>query len=307
MESANVPRGEAVFLDHLAHWVPDIRAAAAVLDRLGFVATPYAEHAHRRTPGEPPEPAGTGNHCVMLDEGYLEILSPTVDTPVAREVRQGLARHTGLHLTAFVVADAEAHRERLVAQGFPQRPCVHLEREIATESGEMARLRFSVVRPEPGCLAEGRVQFLSHHTPELLWQSRWLEHPNTARGLTDMLFCVSDPEEARQRYERYLGRPAEVIAGGCLFRLERGRLALLGVEAVRVALPESPVHRVPYMAAYGVACDELNKTRAVLKASGIDYRSRGTSQVCVSAPPALGGVVVFGEIGDLPPWLDLIG
>lgn len=53
--------------------------------------------------------------------------------------------------------------------------------------GESCTLRFTVARPEVGCLPEGRVQFLAHHTPDALWQHRWLEHPNTARALTGVL------------------------------------------------------------------------------------------------------------------------
>ena len=191
-----LPQEEAVFLDHLAHWVPDIRAASSLLERLGFVVTPYAEHSHAPSADDDPVPAGSANQCVMLEAGYLEVLTPIGDTPISREVRAALSRYTGLHLAAFCAADAAAHGERLITAGFPQRPSVNLARESTNAEGEPCTLRFTVVRPEVGALAEGRVQFLTHHTPDDLWQARWLDHPNTARALTDMLFCVEDPEEA---------------------------------------------------------------------------------------------------------------
>ena len=225
--SIDLPVGEAIFLDHLAHWVPDIHACAALLDRLGFLVTPYAEHVHATREGGPAVPAGSANHCVMLECGYLEVLTPVGDTPIAREVRAALARYTGVHLTAFCVEDAARHRERLVAQGFPQRPCVSLTRETTTADGGTTTLRFTVARPQPNCLPEGRVQFLTHHTGEALWQPRWLAHPNGARALTDVLFCVRDPNEASARYERYLGRRAQEVDGGGVLQLDRGRLALL--------------------------------------------------------------------------------
>ena len=119
-----LPRGEAVFLDHLAHWVPDMRAAASLLERLGFVVTPYAEHMHAPSADDACVPAGSANQCVMLEAGYLEVLTPIGDTPIAREVRTALSRYTGLHLAALCTADAAAHRERLIKAGFPQRPGV---------------------------------------------------------------------------------------------------------------------------------------------------------------------------------------
>jgi hypothetical protein len=296
-----LPSGDAVFLDHLAHWVPDIHAACARLERLGFVVTPYAEHVHASAAGGPPQPAGSANRCVMLEAGYLEVLTPIGDTPIAREVRAALARYTGLHLAALCVEDAARHRERLVSAGFPQRAAVSLGRETTSADGEVCKLRFTVVRPEVGCLAEGRVQFLTHHSAQNLWQPRWLGHPNTARGLTDMLFCVSDAREAGERYERYLGRRAEAVDGGCVLAMERGRLALLEPRRVAAVLPEADIPCVPFMAAYAVECEDPERARALLRASGIDVRDDGA--LIVPPSPALGGTIVFTEPGALPPWL----
>lgn len=296
-----VPQGDAVFLDHLAHWVPDIHAASALLERLGFLVTPYAEHVHASEHGS--VPAGSANQCVMLQAGYLEVLTPIGDTPIAREVRAALDRYTGLHLAALCVADAAAHRERLVSAGFPQRPGVTLARESTTADGKACTLRFTVVRPEVGCLAEGRVQFLTHHTPDELWQPRWLEHPNTARGLTDMLFCVADPREASRRYERYLGRQAVAVDGGYVLRVERGRLALLDAGHVHAALPQSDIPCVPFMAAYAIDCENLGSARALLRVSGIDYVDNDNRVLTVPAQPALGGTIAFTEAGAPPPWL----
>ena len=86
-----------------------MHAASALLERLGFLITPYAEHTHAAAHGgEEPVPAGSANRCIMLEAGYLEVLTPTGETPIAREVRAALERYTGLHLAAFCAADAAA-------------------------------------------------------------------------------------------------------------------------------------------------------------------------------------------------------
>ncbi|MDX1432807.1 MAG: VOC family protein, partial [Gammaproteobacteria bacterium] len=298
-----LPAGDAVFLDHLAHWVGDIGAAAAMLERLGFQATPYAEHTHSTATGEAPVPAGSANHCVMLACGYLEVLTPIGDTPIAREVRAALERYTGVHLAAFCTENTPAHRERLDSQGFAQRPCVTLTRESSDAEGRPCTLRFTVARPEVGCLAEGRVQFLTHHTPDELWQPRWMEHANGARALTDMLFCVEDAEEARARYSRYLDREPRSIEGGCVFSLDRGRLALLTAEAIADTLPGSAIPRTPCMSAYAIESIDLARTREALRNGSIEFLEATQGSIIVPPTPALGGTIVFTAPDTPPPWL----
>src|SRR2546430_14574428 len=64
------PPGE-LFLDHVSHFVRDLDAAAGLLEQLGFVVTAVSIQ----------EVAGSrvgANRCVMLEQGYIEILTPTL-------------------------------------------------------------------------------------------------------------------------------------------------------------------------------------------------------------------------------------
>ncbi|HEX2333799.1 MAG TPA: VOC family protein, partial [Burkholderiales bacterium] len=79
-ETQRPPAGE-LCLDHLAHFVPDLDAAAAVWEKLGLKVTPVSVH---QVSGKP---AGTSNRCVMFEEGYIELLAPTLDTSHAGRVR----------------------------------------------------------------------------------------------------------------------------------------------------------------------------------------------------------------------------
>ena len=73
-----LPQPGAVFLDHVAHFVPEMDPAAAALERCGFRLTPFTAQTNR-VDGKP-VPAGTGNRCAMLRQGYVEILAATADT-----------------------------------------------------------------------------------------------------------------------------------------------------------------------------------------------------------------------------------
>lgn len=290
-----------IFLDHIAHWVPEIEGAAAAMEKCGFALTPYTEHTNSTAPGEPILPAGSANRCVMLREGYLELLTPTADTAIGREVRAGIGRYTGVHLIAFNCADAEAQRARLLAEGFDQRPVVDLRRAVDTGDGGAGSLRFTVIRPVPGTMAEGRIQFLTHHTPDLLWQERWMRHPNTAERLREVVVCVADPDEAAGRYRRYLGRHPERIEGGWSVPCDRGRLVLMGREWLESALPGAAIPTLPYIAGYVLQCRDIDACRVCLKRNQIVYRELTDDVVAVTAPAALGGSLLFtGDTGAMP-------
>ncbi|MEM9682064.1 MAG: VOC family protein [Pseudomonadota bacterium] len=291
-----------VFVDHIAHWVPDMPAAAQVMKRLGFVMTPYTEHTNSVAPGEPILPAGSANHCIMMREGYLEILTPTADTAISQELRAGIDRYTGVHLIAFNCDDAEAQRDRLIAEGFDQRPVVALRRETDTEDGSQGTLKFTVIRPVPGVMAEGRIQFLSHHTPDLLWQERWMNHPNTAQQLRDVFLCVDDTEEACGRFQRYLGREAEAIEGGFYIPCDRGGIVLLGRARFEGCLPGIEVPTLPFIAGYVIQCADLEACRVCLKGNEIVYRELTEDVIAVSVPAALGGSLLFTGGSGAMPW-----
>jgi hypothetical protein len=291
-----------VFVDHIAHWVPEIGAAASVMEKLGFVLTPYTEHTNSTAPGEPILPAGSANHCIMLREGYLEILTPTADTAIGQELKAGIGRYTGVHLIAFNCADAEAQRERLIAEGFDQRPVVDLRRATDTEDGDEGTLRFTVIRPVPGTMAEGRIQFLTHHTPDLLWQERWMNHPNTAERLRDVVLCVADPDEAVGRFERYLGRKSSRIEGGWLISCDRGSIVLLSRPHFEECLPGVEIPGLPFIAGYSILCADLEACRICLKRNQIVYRELTDDMVAVSVPAALGGILLFTSGSGAMPW-----
>ena len=142
-----VPPG-ALTLDHVAHFVPDMAAASAALDALGFQLTPFSVQSHRLQPDGPLVPAGTANRCIMFERGYLEVLTPTAETPLAEQLRTAIQRYVGIHLIAFGTSSPETDYARLESQGFTPLDPVALQRPISTESGE-STARFTVVRVPP--------------------------------------------------------------------------------------------------------------------------------------------------------------
>ena len=129
-----LPIGDEIFLDHVGHFVRDPHAAGRALARAGFAPTPVSIQVVPDPEGTP-RPTGTGNVTAMFSRGYIEVLFKTADTPLGRELDAALARHGGVHLAAFSVADAAAAHRRLASVGFRMQPLVHMQRPVDTGVG----------------------------------------------------------------------------------------------------------------------------------------------------------------------------
>ena len=297
----NVPAAGEVVLDHVGLFVPDMARAAEAFERLGFELTPFSPQRHRLAPGQPLVPAGTANRLAVLSEGYLELLTPVADTPVARQLEAAIARYAGLHLVAFGTSDALAAERHLRGAGFAPQPVIELERTVASPAGERVA-RFSVVRVPPGTMAEGRVQYCRHHTPELVWQARWLAQPNRARALADLVLCVADPAAAAARHGRFVGR-APTAGHGChLLELDRGRLVFTDPAGLARLLPGTEVPCLPFIAALALTTDDLAATRAVLDQNGLRAAALGAGGLAVAVPGGICATVCFLAAGAASPW-----
>lgn len=275
--TARLPVGPQVFLDHVAHFVPDIAAAEAALQACGFTTTPFSVQAAPAVPGGPPVPTGTGNVCAMLQRGYVEVLAATSDTKLARELEAAVARWPGVHLAAFAVADATTAHRRLAETGFEVQPLVHLSRPVATETGEVVAA-FSVVRPTPGQMPEGRIQLLTHYTEAAVWQPRWLRHRNGVVGLRELVVVTPDPEAAR-RFGRLLDRrPGQ---HGTI-DLDRGAVRFVAPGALGLDPPG-----LPWLACCVLEVSSLAAAGRAFAAGGFTPVELGGGLLC-PFPPALG-------------------
>ncbi|HEY8252551.1 MAG TPA: VOC family protein [Burkholderiales bacterium] len=261
------PAGE-LYLDHLAHFVPDLGAAAAVWEKLGFTVTPVSHHAVAG------KPAGTSNRCVMLEEGYLELLAPAMDTPHAQRVRALMKRYDGVHLACFGTPDAAAEHARLVAHGFEPEPLVSLERAIDTG----ARLRFKVVYTPPGKMAEGRVQYCEHLTPEHVWREAFVN----PFGLRAVYVVADDPEEVAARWGRFGGLLPRPEDGFVRLDTARGRVVIGTQKTLAKLLGEAPP--APALAGYALSCGDPKAFAARCSKAGLKVDGN-----VVRLPAALGG------------------
>jgi hypothetical protein len=269
-----LPVGDEIFLDHVGHFVPDPEAARHALGRAGFLATPVSVQVNPDPAGGPPRPSGTGNLTAMFRRGYAEVLFRTADTALGRDLAAALARHGGLHLAAFAVADAGAAHRRLAQAGFQTQPLVAMQRPVETQEGPDIAA-FTIARLAPGQMPEGRIQILTHRTESTVWQPRWLDHPNGAVGLAALTIAVGDVNEAAARFARFTGRAGAPCEGGQVIALDRGRVELLTLEAFGRRFPELAIPSLPFIGACAIDVASLAVAEAALRQGGLAPRRDG--------------------------------
>lgn len=296
--SAQAPRPGKLNLDHVAHFVPDMDQAAPALEKLGFTLTPFSAQSHRLEPGGPLVPAGTGNRCIMLKRGYIECLTPAGDSQVASQLHAAIKRYIGLHLIAFGTSLPELDHARLTQQGFAPIAPVALQRQIAMPQGEDTA-RFTVVRVEPGTMAEGRIQFCQHHTPQLVWQPQWIKHANRAIALIAVILCVENPADTAARYARFTGLKA--IGAGERWHIDtaRGRLLFKSPTVIRRVFNAEPA-ALPWITGYALASGDIAATRKHIATTGFAHGALDDERLYVVPPTSVGGVIVFAPAKSAP-------
>ena len=274
------PQPGNLVLDHVAHFVPDLGAAGALLEKLGFTPSPVSHHQANG------QPAGTSNRCLMFEEGYVEILAPMLDTPNAARVRNHMARYPGVHLVCFGSPDAEGEHQRLAAHGFEPEPFVRLQRQV--DDGRT--VKFGVVYVPPAKMPEARVQFCEHFTPEVIWEPRFVAHPNGVTGLGDAYVVADEPAEAAARWGRFAGLLPS--PDGDLVRLDtsRGRVFIGTRKVLSEFLEDVPA--APAVAAFSLRVRDADLFAQCIERAGLKIMKTDRGS-CVKLPAALGGSWLF--------------
>lgn len=114
----------------------------------------------------------------------------------------------------FGTDDIEGTRERLISRGVSCSEVKPFQRTMDTPSGPRL-MRANVFFPQGNDLPS-LTQVAQHITPELIFQPRYMDHPNGAKSVTEIIACDARPEDVAGRYARYTGH--EVITNDNFLR-----------------------------------------------------------------------------------------
>lgn len=269
------PDNGQVFFDHVAWLVNDMDAASVVFERLGFILTPYSIHGNRDPETGDRIPQGTANRLTMLRTGYIELLCEAGDVvaPVVEDLRTRLARYEGVQLMVFTEADAEAAYKRISDNGISVQPMVHLRRDVEAADGSETEVQFSVIRAAFDAIPEGRIQVITHHTPDHMWQDRYISYANGITGLVGATVCVDDPAASAQNFEKVAGRTSSVVDADEVHVIcDRGGMRLVTPKRLAEIAPHVVPPSLPYTAFIEFVADDLDVSRKFFASVGITTR-----------------------------------
>lgn len=176
-------------LDHIIIAVKNLDVAAATYRKLGFTLTPRGLH----------EGKGTGNHCVMFPNTYIELLGIVDETGAKGRLAERVnARGEGCIGIAYGADDADKTYAALQVAGIEAEPPNDLSRPLDLD-GKRNMVRFRNIMLPKLALPETMQFVCTHVTPELTRaRHEWQLHPTGATGVAEVIVAVDDVAATRE-------------------------------------------------------------------------------------------------------------
>jgi len=261
-------------LDHVIIAVRSLDTAAAMYRRLGFTLTPRGLHDGK----------GTGNHCIMFDDSYVELLGIVDETGAKGRLAQRVnTRGEGAIAIAYGADDADRTYAALRASGVEAEAPNDVSRPLDLD-GRRDLVRFRNVML-PALQLQDTMQFVCTHVTPALTRARreWQAHGNGATGVAEVVVAVDDVDAARsQLAPAELANAAITLAGSSEIERRFGADMLAGAPKRGVIAIVIRVH-------------ELHAATALLASANIPHRE-GRASATVPASATHGVVLELAAV-----------
>jgi hypothetical protein len=270
-------------IDHTLVGVRDLEAARGTWQTLGFTCTPRGRHIGW----------GTGNYCVMLESGYIELLGIVDPGQFLNNLDGFLQKREGLMGLAFGTEGSAACADALKSAGVVFEGPKGLKRKLELPEGEVLpafELLYLDREATPGLNA-----FITHHlTPELIRRPEWQRHANRARRLISVTVVTEDPVRAAIGYLPLFG-PDRVQVSDAMTVVDSGAGAIRfvtpkGLRTLYDALLPLPEHDAPWVAAMKIEVADKNRCRDFLKDRHVPVEKTGKG--CLVPPEVANGCII---------------
>lgn len=279
---------EPLDLDHVAIVVRDLDIAERNFRRLGFNLTPRSSHKGPVPPDGNVELWGTGNHCAMFEQGYLELLGITDPDRHKVHVEKRLEKYEGLQLIAFGTGDAAASVAEIRGRGGAIADPAKIGRDVPFGSGTKPGW-FGIANLDGEVLPEADFIVIEQMTRDVLWQPDLLPQANGVVSLEAITICSDDPDDLKQRLTPVLGSPA-----GDGFDLAEGRVEILSEAETHARYGGHPlVATPPVVVAVTLGVADLGETAAYLHANEVPIDAPDLQRLRVGADIGCGAIVEF--------------
>jgi Glyoxalase-like domain len=279
-------------INHVGMAVRDLAATAQRYEAMGFQLTPYSPHSAAWKPGDPVQPLGSGNRCVMFADTYLEIVASENPKRPAARITSFLKHHQGAHIICFDCGDCNAVDKRVRGLGIETSGVIPLQREIDTPEG-MRTAKFERTQFASEDSPEGYIQAARHLTPEYIYQPRYISHTNSCHQLSETFVIADDLLRFDRKYRDYLGTTPSQEGKAVRFRLAFGTtLTIVDVRNASEFIPGTLLPPVPGIAAVAFRTSALAALRQRLDAHGFTVVELG-ERIMVPAEEACGVALLF--------------
>jgi len=278
-------------IDHAVVAVRDLDLARAGFERLGFRLTPRGRHAGR----------GTGNHCIMFADDYVELVGIVDPSRPADDARRFLEEREGLMAIALGSDDLDATRAAWQEAGLEPAEVADFVRLMEPDT----ELRFQDVALPAEATAGVPMFACRPGTPSPMRRDDWLAHPNGARGIDSLTIVVDDPSACFAPMAAVFGGVNLTDTDDTLaVHTGRGVLLLVTPDDLDILHPELEAG-VPgggaTIATLSLLVDDLDATAAWLEGQEIPFRRAGPT-LGVRPHHAFGTMLEFTAAPRTTPW-----
>jgi hypothetical protein len=279
-------------INHVGMAVRDLAATAERYEAMGFQLTPYSPHSAAWKPGDPVQPLGSGNRCIMFQNTYLEILASENPNRSAARIGNFLKHHQGAHIICFNCEDCETVDTRVRGLGIETSGVIPLQRQIDTPDG-VRTAKFERTQFSPNGSPEGYIQASRHLTPEFIYQPRYIRHANKCFQLSETIVVTDDLAVFERKYRDYLGVPPAQEGKAVRFKLALGTtLTIIDVRDVGDIMPGTLLPPIPGIAAVTFRTSALPALKERLNSKGFTVIEVG-ERIMVPAEEASGVAMIF--------------
>jgi catechol 2,3-dioxygenase-like lactoylglutathione lyase family enzyme len=282
-------------LDHIAHAVRDLDAAADLYRRLGFTVGARNQH---------PPAWGTQNHIVQLPGCYIEILGLGDLSATAPHrsryfsfgafARDFLARRQGpamLALQGRGAPDADEFR----AAGIGDFELFEFAREGKRPDGTPAELAFSLAFARDPQAPDAAFFTCQHHHPENFWNPGFQDHANGASGVAGVVLVAENPGDQHIFLSAFTGeRDLLATPAGLSIKTPGGEIQVMTPAAfgdcVGVAPPDTSAGA--RLAALRFAVRDLGAAKSLFDRAGLPAGGR-PGRLVVAPETAMGAALIF--------------
>ncbi len=280
-------------LDHVAHAVRDLEAAAALYRKLGFTVGARNRHDW-----------GTHNHIVQLPGFFVELLTVAepdklgtdgLSTLFGKFNQRFLEHNEGLSLLILESRDAQADAQAFRDAGISASHALRFGREGKKPDGTPVKVAFSLVFARDALAPNAGFAVCQQHFPENFWNPDFQHHDNGAVAIAGVVMVADNPTDHHIFLSAFTGeRELQSTSSGITASTPRGEVQVMDPAAFRNHFNADPpdISQGARLAAMRFVANDLGKAERVMSRNGVPVASH-MGRLVVSAPTAMGAIMAF--------------